>query len=76
MDANAIKELTEFLDTRYVLKDACSSRHEKLDTKIDDIKLTQERITTKLDISSKIEWVILAACLTAVVAAIMNLILK
>lgn len=70
------KDLFDILDTRYVLKDACSNRHEKLDTKIDDIKLAQERITTKLDISSKIEWVILAACLTAVVAAIMNLILK
>ena len=69
-------EQLKYLESMFVQRDSCTNRHEKLDTKIDDIKLTQERITTKLDISSKIEWVILAACLTAVVAAIMNLILK
>ena len=70
------QEQIKYLESMFVQRDSCSNRHEKLDTKIDDIKLTQERITTKLDISSKIEWVILAACLTAVVAAVMNLILK
>ena len=69
-------EQIKYLESMFVQRDSCSNRHEKLDTKIDDIKLTQERITTKLDISSKIEWAILAACLTAVVAAVMNLILK
>lgn len=69
-------EQLKYLESMFVQRDSCTNRHEKLDTKIDDIKLAQERITTKLDISSKIEWVILAACLTAVVAAIMNLILK
>jgi hypothetical protein len=33
MDANQIKELTEYFDTRYVQKDACSDRHEKTDEK-------------------------------------------
>lgn len=70
------QEQIKYLESMFVQRDSCSNRHEKLDTKIDDIKLAQERITTKLDISSKIEWAILAACLAAVVAAIMNLILK
>ena len=29
--------LIKKLDDRYVLKDACSTRHEKLDDKMDDI---------------------------------------
>lgn len=70
------QEQIKYLESMFVQRDSCSNRHEKLDTKIDDIKLTQERITTKLDISSKIEWVILAACLTAVAVAVMNMILK
>ena len=70
------QEQIKYLESMFVQRDSCSNRHEKLDTKIDDIKLTQERNTTKLDISSKIEWVILAACLTAVAVAVMNMILK
>ena len=69
-------DLIRMLDDRYVMKDACSTRHEKLDDKVDGIKLSQERIITKMDISSKIEWAILVACIGAVIAAIMNLILK
>ena len=70
------QEQIKYLESMFVQRDSCSNRHEKLDTKIDDIKLTQERITTKIDISSKILWAILAAAITAVVAAVMNLILN
>ena len=68
--------LIKKLDDRYVLKDACSNRHEKLDDKIDEIKTEQTKIATKLDISVKAQWAIFAACLAAVVTSIMNLILK
>lgn len=67
--------LLKKLDDRYVLKDACSNRHEKLDDKMDDIKQTQTKIATKVEISSKVEWAIFAACLAAVVTSAMNLIL-
>jgi hypothetical protein len=70
------KELIEMLDTRYVLKDACSTRHEKLDDKIDEIKTTQTQIATKVEISSKVDWAIFGACLAALITSVMNLILK
>lgn len=69
-------DLIKLLDDRYVLKDSCSNRHEKLDGKIDDIRTEQTRIITKLDISSKVEWAIVAGVIGSFVVAIMNLILK
>lgn len=69
-------DLEKYFDGRYVLKDACSSRHEKLDANVNDIKITQERMSTKMEFSSKIEWAILLAGVTAAVTAVMNLILK
>lgn len=64
------------LDDRYVLKDACSNRHEKLDDKMDDIKTAQTQIATKVEISAKVDWAIFGACLAALVASVMNLVLK
>lgn len=69
-------DLIRQLDDRYVLKDACSTRHEKLDGKVDDIKINQERMSTKMDITSKIDWAIFSAAIAAVVVSLMNLILK
>lgn len=69
-------ELIKMLDTRYVLKDACSTRHEKLDDKMDDIKTTQTQIATKVEISQKVDWAIFGACLAALITSVMNLILK
>lgn len=70
------KKLIEIFDSRYVLKDSCSNRHEKLDDKMDDIKTTQTQIATKVEISQKVDWAIFGACLAALVTSIMNLILK
>ena len=69
-------DLYKILDDRYVRKDDCGTRHEKLDSNIEGIKLGQETMKTKMDISNKIEWAILLACVTAAVTAFMNLILK
>jgi hypothetical protein len=70
------KKLIEIFDSRYVLKDACSNRHEKLDEKMDDVKTTQTQIATKVEISQKVDWAIFGACLAALVTSVMNLILK
>lgn len=69
-------ELQSYFDNRYVLKDTCKSTHDSLNTNVTDIKLAQERISTKLEFSSKIEIAILLAVVTSVVAAVMSLILK
>jgi hypothetical protein len=69
-------ELQNYFDNRYVLKDTCKSTHDSLNSNVTDIKLEQERISTKLEFSSKIEIAILLAVVTSVVAAVMSLILK
>lgn len=69
-------ELQNYFDNRYVLKDTCKSTHDSLNSNVTDIKLAQERISTKLEFSSKIEIAILLAVVTSVVAAVMSLILK
>ena len=69
-------ELEKYFDGRYVLKDACSNRHEKLDDKIDEIKTEQTKIATKLDIIAKSLWAIFATCLAAVATSVMSMILK
>ena len=76
MGEDKYSDLIKMLDDRYVMKDSCANRHEKLDGKIDDIKTEQTRIITKLDISSKVEWAIVVACVGSLVAAVMNLIIK
>lgn len=69
-------ELQSYFDNRYVLKDTCKSTHDSLNANVTDIKLAQERISTKLEFSSKVEIAILLAVVTSVVAAVMSLILK
>ena len=74
------KDLIEFFDSRYdakyVSKDSCLNRHEKLDEKLDDIKTEQTRIITRLEMSSKVEWAIAIAVAGSFITAVMNLILK
>jgi ABC-type nickel/cobalt efflux system permease component RcnA len=59
MDANQLKELTEYFDTRYVQKDACSAHHEKTDEKINTLIVENTQTKVKLSI---IQWVGVTAC--------------
>lgn len=54
MDANYLKELTDLLDARYVRKDDCSTRHERTEAEITEIKVNQARNTTQLSAIIKI----------------------
>ena len=76
MEKNDYKDLFDILDARYVLKDACAERHEKNDEKINNIALGQERLITKIDITSKVDMVILTASIGAIVTGILNLLFK
>ena len=76
MGEDKYSDLIKMRDDRYVMKDSCANRHEKLDGKIDDIRTEQTRIITKLDISNKVEWAIVAGVIGSFVVAVMNLILK
>ena len=54
MDANQLKELTDLLDARYVRKDDCSTRHERTEAEITEIRVNQARNTTQLSAIIKI----------------------
>lgn len=71
-----IKELCAYFDERYVQKDACTNRHERTDAKINDIAITQERMLTKMDLTSKVDMIILTASIGAIVTGILNLLFK
>ena len=70
MDANQIKELTEYFDSRYVQKDACSDRHEKQDAKMTEICINQAKNTTTLSTITKINIIILTAVIGLLATAI------
>ena len=70
------KEMLDFLDERYVQKDACNDRHTELAKDLTEVSVTQATILTKLGNIEKIEAVKLGTIATAIVAAIMKLILK
>ena len=71
-----MKELCAYFDERYVQKDACSIRHEKTDDKVNNIAITQERMLTKMDLTSKIDMIILTASIGAIVTGVLNLLFK
>lgn len=71
-----LKELCAYFDERYVQKDTCSVRHEKTDAKVNDIAIIQERMLTKMDLTSKVDMIILTASIGAIVTGILNLLFK
>ena len=76
MDANQIKELTEYFDSRYVQKDACSDRHEKQDAKMTELSINQAKAATTLSTITKIDIVILTAVIGLLATAIGGVIFK
>ena len=76
MDANQLKELTEYFDSRYVQKETCSDRHEKQDSKMTEMSIAQAKMQTTLSAISKIDVIILTAVIGLLVAAIGSVIFK
>ena len=54
MDGIDYKVLTDYFDSRYVLKDSCSERHKRTEDEINEIKITQAKNTTQLNLVIKI----------------------
>lgn len=67
---------SEIANEIFVRKDDCSTKHENLNKEITDIALTLAKTNSQLSILVKICSATLGTCGTAIVAAIMNLILK
>lgn len=70
------KEMLDYLDERYVQKDDCNDRHKAAADEIKEILIVQTRNNTMLNTLVKINSVELGAVATAIIAAIMKLILK
>ena len=64
------------LDNRYVLKDDCNDRHLDTAKEISELTISQTKINTQLGMLIKINAAELGAVGTAIIAAIMKLILK
>lgn len=76
MDGNNYKDLFEMLDVRYVRKDDCSSRHERTEDEINEIKINQAKNTTQLSLIIKIGAAILTTVIGLLAAQIGSLIFK
>ena len=64
------------LDNRYVLKDDCNDRHSDTAKEISELTISQTKINTQIGMLIKINSAELGAVGTAIIAAIMKLILK
>ena len=64
------------LDDRYVRKDDCNERHTIETNKITELTVSQAKMNTQLGLLIKISSVTLGTIVTAIVGAIMGLILK
>lgn len=62
------------LDNRYVRKDDCNERHAEAAKEITELTVQQTKINTQLGVLIKINSVMLTAVATAIVGAIMKLI--
>jgi uncharacterized protein Smg (DUF494 family) len=70
------KEMLDYLDERYVKKDACNDRHVELAKELSEVSINQAKIVTDLATIKRINAAELGAVATAIIAAIMNTILK
>jgi hypothetical protein len=64
------------LDDRYVRKDDCNDRHADTAREISELTISQAKINTQLSMLIKINAAELGAVGTAIIAAIMKLVLK
>lgn len=66
----------EVLDNRYVQKDDCTTRHENVNKEIADVTIALAKTNSQLSMLIKICSATLGATATAIVGALMSLILK
>ncbi len=69
------KEILEYLDSRYVQKDDCATRHQRTEEEIKEISITQASIESKQEFSLKLQWVTLTAAIGTAATVIGSVIL-
>lgn len=70
------KEILEYLDSRYVQKDDCATRHQRTEEEIKEISITQASIVSKQEFSLKLQWVTLTAAIGTAATVIGSVILR
>lgn len=76
MTSAELAEITAQFDARYVMKEDCSSRHERTEAEIKDISINQAKMQTTLGTITKIDIIILTAVVGLLAAAIGGVIFK
>lgn len=76
MDKNELSELKTYFDQIYVQKDDCNERHERTEKEINEIAVSQGKISAQLTFLEKISMAELTAVIGLLISAIGKVIFK
>ena len=76
IDHNDITELKKVFDDRYVMQSDCSDRQENINKKLANDDKRIEKLIERFNVWDKLLWVIATAVVSALVVALIDLILK
>ena len=76
IDHNDITELKKVFDDRYVMQSDCSERQEIINKKLANDDKRIEKLIERFNVWDKLLWVIATAVVSALVVALIDLILK
>lgn len=76
IDHNDITELKKVFDDRYVMQSDCSERQENINKKFANDDKRIEKLMERFNVWDKLLWVIASAVVSALVVALIDLILK
>lgn len=69
------KDIIEYLDSRYVQKDDCATRHQRTEEEIKEISIAQASLISKQEFGLKLQWVTLTAAISTAATVIGALII-
>lgn len=76
LDYEALKELQQVLDDRYVLQSNCNEKQEKVNGKFANDDKRIDKLFDRMNLWNKLLWAITSATVGTLVATVMELILK
>lgn len=76
LDYEALKELQQVLDDRYVLQSDCNEKQEAVNGKFANDDKRIDKLFDRMNLWNKLLWAITSATVGTLVATVMELILK
>ena len=76
LDYEALKELQEAFDDRYVLQSDCNEKQEAVNGKFANDDKRIDKLVDRMNVWSKLLWAIATSTIGTLVVAVMELILK